>query len=741
MATATDNVVGPGIPALARDLKKLVLDLMLRRLEQMFEGADGVLMAMAERSRNPAEQRRNFDTRQLVRQHRKAILQVFSDQLVAGFLPGAEVKRKSEGDVSFEELRLSQTRTIEESIAVNNIALKAENLNEQPLREIGQRLDWLIHERGAPISPAALSPSTLCDAFRVSTQSLNLEFQTELLIYKLFDKLVVPSLNEVYAESLKLLEVGGATALVVKHYHRPGAAPPALSKGHGSGAPSSPIRPGTGAGTAGPQGGGALHPGSATGPRSGMTGGFSAMPGDRGMRAGGSGGMQPVSAQYIPAGEQVGIEMPGLDSRTLNSLRSVQGGPAAIAASYSDAELAIDLSQAASGHAVVGWGAPQARASLQCADLVGRMFNGILEDSSVPQELKPQLDELRFSVIKSAMSDRTFFANADHPVRRLVNELATMAAAARTTGAGSIGQLTELVAMIQSQFQVAAKSVKAAAATAVPLTEADAERFIDDQLVQGRARRQALIDKARQVVQEEMQLRLTARKIPEQARPLLFTGLAPLLGLSLLRHGMDSEGWRVGMLLVQKVMDAVDPAAGTALDAAQLEPLCAQLDLDLAAAGMVPTRTTELLSGLRQGFEAAQREWQAAPPVAPAAQEAAESVAPAAPATASPPIAQLLRLLASGAWFKVRDAELKQTRWLKVAGTYLADERPEYRGRVAFSEFSGQNTLLVTVDDLLDQMVAGLTEPFDQSPAAKAALAGLIAQQQAVKAAAAKRVH
>lgn len=715
MATATDTAGGPATPALAGDLKKLVLDLMIRRLERMFEGADGLLMEMAEKTRNPADQRRNFETKTLVRANRKAITQVFADQLTASFLPGAEKKKKSSSDVSFDELQLSKTRTIDESIAVNNIALKVENTNEQPLYEIGRRLDWLIHERNAPISPAALAPSTLCDAFRVSTQSLNLEFQTELLIYKLFDKLVVPSLNEVYAEALKLLDTGGVTAVVLKNSGRNYAPPKS------AGAPSRPA-----IGGAGPSGsGGGPQPG-------GITRGFATTPGAGGaaVPAGASTG------HWSPAGNPgAGTgAMQALDSRTLDSLRMAQGGSAGVAVNYSDADLATELSQAASGHAVAGWGAPQARANLQCADLVGKMFNGIIEDSSVPPDLKPKLDDLRFAVIKSAMSDRSFFANADHPIRKLINELATMAASARATGAGSVGQLGDLVAMIQSQFQVAAKSVKAAAATAVPLTDADAERFLDDQLVQGKARRQALIDKARKVVNEEMQLRLMGRSIPEQARPVLYTGLAPLLGLRLLRKGMDSEEWREGAQLLQRVIDAVAPEPGSAPDAIQIDPLCTQIERQLSEVGMASARTGELLVGLRQGFELVERQRQADPTTMETPKASAQPAAAASPAER--PTDLLLRLLVPGEWFKVHDAEAKQTRWLKVSAQHLDDERPDYRGRVAFAEFSGKNTLLVKVEDLLEHVAAGLTEPFDQSPRARAALAAL-KQQHAGTAAAA----
>lgn len=672
---------------------------MSRRLDHMFDGADGVLLSMSEGSRNSTDQRRYFDTRQVIRQHRAALTRAVQAEIAGAFLPGAEGRRRPEtADVSFDELQLAKTRAIEESIAVNNIATRVENQNEKALFDLTRRLEYLVHEQGAATSPQALAPATLCNAFRIGTQSLQLDFQLELVVYKIFDQLVAGALGEVYAEALALLERRGLTAMIVKGYRPPGAAPrPAVT--------ARPPAPGP---TAPPAAGGPV-------PSQGLTGALTAA----GASFGATGAMPTPGGAAAPAAGP-SRSMPALDPRTLDSLRSRY--PATFnAANYGDAELATELAQLAGGQGVAGWGPPQARANLQCADLVGRMFNGIVEDAALPTSLKSQIDELRFTVIKSALADRSFFDTADHPIRRLVHELATMAATARATGRGSIGQLASLVAAIQSQFQVAAHAARNAAAHAVPLADAEAERFLDDQQVQARARRQALIDRARRIVREELELRMKGRVIAAEAQPMLLSGLSPLLGLRLLRKGMDSDAWREGIELLERALEALD-AARPQTDAVEIDGLRARIDGDLQAAGMAPARATELGAALRQGLQAAQHLRQTAPPAAPAA-------APEPPAAV--PTDLLLRLLVPGDWFKVHDADRQQTRWLKFTAHHLDDSRPEYRGRVAFAEFSGQNTLLVKVEDLLDHIAAGLTEPFDQSPAARATLADLVQRQQA----------
>lgn len=679
------NPDGRVMPTLAAELKAMVMEQVNQRIDRMFREAGARLLEMAERSRNNAEQRRYMDAKHLMRKHRDALVQGFNREFAGVFRPGAKLKNQPESpDISFDELRMCQTRSIEESIAVNNIALKVEADNETPLWEIGRRMEWLAKEGGAEISPTALAPAALCNSFRVSTQSLNLDFQVELVIFKLFEVLVASELKPVYTEALQFLDRGGVTAAVLK---RSGPArlprPGGHSGAHPVTAPSSPPAAASASTTA--------------------TG---------------------AAVDAMTAG------MPAMDRGTFEALRSAQG--LSSTRSYGDAELAGDLVQVASGQPVAGWGVEQARASVQAADLVGRMFGGILEDPHVHGSLKPQLEQLRFDVIKTAISDRRFFSNSDHPIRRLLDELATMAASARTTDASSLERLSDLLGSIRSQFQIAALVVKAAAASAVPLPPDQAERFLEEQLIKNKQRRQALIERARRVVQEEVQLRMAGHEIPAPARPMVAAGLTPLLGLRLLRHGIGSEAWNSGLALLDKVIGALDARPGFEIEAAPDSELCPEVERELLAAGMTTRRSAELVEGLREGLVRAATGRQAPAPTIEMPALPREGAEPEPPTPPPPRPDHLLRqLLVPGDWFKVHDPGHAEKRWLKVDALYLDDARPEFRDRVSFVEFSGKNPLHLPVDDLLDDIAAGLSEPFDQSPAARAALAELVRIQLA----------
>ncbi len=61
-------------------------------------------------------------------------------------------------------------------------------------------------------------------------------------------------------------------------------------------------------------------------------------------------------------------------------------------------------------------------------EIVGLMFDHVLQDPQVPAEIKTLLSRLQFPVLKAALLDADFFASNSHPARRLIDRIATAAA-------------------------------------------------------------------------------------------------------------------------------------------------------------------------------------------------------------------------------------------------------------------------------------------------------------------------
>jgi hypothetical protein len=58
-------------------------------------------------------------------------------------------------------------------------------------------------------------------------------------------------------------------------------------------------------------------------------------------------------------------------------------------------------------------------------ELVGMLFDHVMQDSQVPSEIKALLSRLQFPVLKAALLDADFFAASSHPARRLIDRVAS----------------------------------------------------------------------------------------------------------------------------------------------------------------------------------------------------------------------------------------------------------------------------------------------------------------------------
>jgi hypothetical protein len=61
-------------------------------------------------------------------------------------------------------------------------------------------------------------------------------------------------------------------------------------------------------------------------------------------------------------------------------------------------------------------------------EIVGMMFDHMLRDEQVPDEIKALLSRLQFPVLKAALMDAAFFASSTHPARRLIDRIASASA-------------------------------------------------------------------------------------------------------------------------------------------------------------------------------------------------------------------------------------------------------------------------------------------------------------------------
>lgn len=258
------------------------------------------------------------------------------------------------------------------------------------------------------------------------------------------------------------------------------------------------------------------------------------------------------------------------------------------------------------------------------------------------------------------------------------------------------------------------------------------QRVVDYLREQLREQRQVLLRQIRGEVGRELDLRIVARELPPTLLTLLRSGIGPLMAMRLLNGGRDSAGFREADTLLDRVLDSLDiPRPPREQDQQARTALLADLRRALISVGMSEARAGLLIDGLIASWA----QYDALPPTtpSPAPMPAAAAVASPVPAPvpATPPApaaeaalhptspALLARVLLPDTWFRVFDAARNQTRWLKVASYYAAEDL------VRFTGIDDSTQLSLRASRLGSDLVEGRSEPINPSPDTRAALDAL----------------
>ncbi|WP_293373370.1 DUF1631 family protein [Nevskia sp.] len=670
---------------LVETLRAQVVETLRERLNVMFDGADDLLFEFAERATNNQDRRLFFDTMRAVRLGRKNMATQFGDIYTASFgLPNVQGVSPVK-PVEEQELSLQKDDALDLDIAVQNMATKAEGLYKTTLWDINGRLKSLIEDLYAPMSPDALAPATICLAFRKAAETLNIGHDVELVVFKLFDRLVISELADLYTKILNFLKLNGVRSSQ--------AAMAPNRSGGGGGADEAPAANET---VTGPSFG-APPPSFASAPLSGSS--------------------APQPEFRAPVGLAASMMMsPSFDQQTLSSLQRL-GASAPSHAGYSNASLAADLAAASQGQPIVGWSPRQTTAYVQRASLVGHMFNEFLADPHLPNSMRPQFDGLRMSTMKVALKDIAFVADPDHPVRGLINELATMASTAKVGGPMHMGRIAELVQQIQKQFDVAAETLRKPPPEIELIGTDQAERFIEQQMAQTAARRASIVKKVRRIIAEELQLRTRGTTISDEVRPLLNSLWAPMMAMHLLHHGPDSVEWKRGIASLDRVLAMLDPAQEELRGDAQVQGLRTELETAFKAVGLAEARVTAALNGFESTLKTIKSGSTAPDPVLDTLSSPPVNIHASTDPDAKENVTELLeQLVQPGSWFLIFDPDRGESRWMKAVAYYAGLDC------AAFAEFNGSNTLLLKSRMLLEDLLARRTVPVDLGPTARAAL-------------------
>jgi Protein of unknown function (DUF1631) len=538
------------------DLLNAVRSIATRRLQQyignMFEHVDDALFDLAEKAENNAAQMHYFDGMREVRKRRPVMERSYLAQVsrdLNDFVSGQRTATQNTPPPSLgnAELSLVADNELEESLAITSLIGKNEQRLTRELFAVNQRLSVICGGVKIEDSTNPVGPAVLAQAFRQSMRELSADMRVKLIIYKLFDRYVMASLDELYQEvNAELMRAGVLPQLRHEVVRTGGAAAGGAAVAAGATGTEVPATLAADDSEASAEllqtlrtlfGARRAHP---TVPLSGMTAGPLPTPNEL------IGALSVLQSQAasVPVASMIAsgaasMEMADqvlhLKEQLMSQLGSLRGQrPGQIATIDEDT-----------------------------IDLVGMLFEFILEDRNLPAQMQVLLARLQIPYLKAAILDRKLFAHRQHPARRLLDGLAD-AAKSWSEESDRDGRLHDtvkgIVDRLLQEFDDDLTIFDRLSAELQQFQESNRRRAeLAEQRVAESTRGREKLEQARRRAAREILNRIGDHSLPPLVHGVLSRAWANYLVLTILRKGEESSEFREALRFVDAFIASTKP--------------------------------------------------------------------------------------------------------------------------------------------------------------------------------------
>ena len=546
--------IQPRFSDLVQACRKLVMNRLAEHLSGVFGQVDDTLFECAEKAENNKVQTLFFDNMREIRRQRPQIERSYHQAIAnnfSAFLDG-KLQDQTPAEVDPEQLALVQNEDYEETLQVTNMVSRVKARCTQPLFALEQRLALLNNGQKLGEDSNPFGPQAIAQAFRDALAPCPFPLQIKTILYMLFDRHVMQSLDSLYAAlNQRLIDAGVLpnlkySAQINQSVSRPDApqaeAPPPQQQAPGRpGATSAPVEP-------------ALFDLDLSAPPpsdpAALFSGLSSLLGEHRQShpdaplLGGTRSIisfSPREASRTYSASELLAALNRMQQQSAHELAQRLHQPQAVEG------LKADLQQQLESHSSLPGDSKVSDQEADVIDLVGMLFDFILDDENLPDACKTALSHLHTPYLKIALQDKALFTQHHHPARRLLNTMAQAGVLYGNEGdergllakmqwvvervihgfSGDLGLFDSLIEEFNEYVETLRHKVELRERRAVEAAKGR-DRLLG-------AREQAL---------EVVQRCVGQRNLPTIIRNFLELTWADVLVFVLLRHGEQSTEWK-----------------------------------------------------------------------------------------------------------------------------------------------------------------------------------------------------
>ena len=562
------------LPVVVLQVRDKAAQQLQQGLQELFDNADDTLFEMADKARSTVDHHIFFEAMRDLRLKRKNFERVFMEQLFAAF---ANLGQAGRGDlhlvpvVSYESVRGTSADDLERAVALEAMLSRVRHRDGLALGQLSARLSELLGRR-LDDHENPLGPALLCGFFLQAGRSLGVEIRVKLIMLKLFEKYVLSDADLLYAEANQLLVATGVLPeLKAVPSRRLGER--ANREQHHANQPIAEL------------------PLDESGQQA-----FSAL----------QKLLVAVRGSVAPTLEASAEPQP-IDTRDLLRLLSHLQQYVPEPEAEDDFDLRNHLEQLLTRVSVKsGKSRVVEDADEDVINLVALLFEFMLDDGSVPDAFKGLIARLQIPLLKVAVLDKSLFSCANHPARRLLNEIASAVIGwgpqddPRDTLYVRIEQvvqrlLNEYVEDPEIFFQML---------TQFSAFAADERRRSEllERHTRDAARERLQLEAARERVAQVLNRRLLGQVLPQFVVQFLQQAWSQVLVVTALKHGEQSLQWRAALRTMDELICSVGLREGSEAGRYLLEQLPGLLKAlrdGLAGAAFDPFSTREFFLRLQ----------------------------------------------------------------------------------------------------------------------------------------------
>jgi hypothetical protein len=685
-----------------------LIDMLRARLREKvtatFDTLDDTLFEMGERARSGEARQHHFDSLRECRRQRGTVQDYFLAALGQG-----DARPVEDQYAPHAQLSLVAPEDLEEELAIDGMASRVAQRLSASLYVLDQRIGWLLGDPEMDEQRNPLGPLMIGKAFRNACLTLEIDMHARLVLFKIFERQVLGALEDAYVEINTQLAAAGVLPILSGH-------------GRPRTTAYTPPRTETASRTQ-KQGGARAHAAEAPVFELHESDLFAAL---RALLT------RDIEANAVESPPSMLRTKPAAEvmDRALARLRArPQTGaplppPRMLAAQLLAEARYADDSQPPS---------PQQAATV---DIVGRVFDALAHDRSVPTQMQPVMQTLILPVMRASLRHPGMIVESSHPLRQLLDLVAENAIGwcpSVDPGERALSDLRDALQEIAgSENNQDADRTAAQLRSQLEQQRRRAE-LAEQRAVEAHAGRERLWQARRQVHEALTQIVANAT-IPTWVRYLVTRPWMNCLVLLWLRQGPESQAYREALGFAESLVWCAtagnDPVEQLRLRAL-LPVMETQLRQGLATVAYQDSEIRQLVNELQQyvryrmGDLPAPAFIEAEPPAANTpgalATDPDSIEEQPLPQNVSPDQLARIRALRPGTWFEfgkeAASSERARLSWISP-----------YSGRCLFVNRNGLKIRERRPEDLAHEVESGLATIVENTQLLQRALAHVLSQ-------------